>query len=956
VRLNNAYDSKERGFAHSTRGPRISTQVESRYPMEAKQRPTCLPLRAAIVLFAVSACSDGSTEPPAALNDPAQVEILQGDSRLLVGNERGLSAEVRNGQGTVLAGTVPQWASASAGVVTVSADGVVRAVGPGQSQVFATAGLGLDSIKIIVPDPTGNVSSPGGVIVTPDGAVRLDVPLNAVSTDVKVSIVSADSDSLPAASTALAGTAFEFGPAGLQFVTAATLSIRYNPTLTNALEARRLRLHRLVAGAWVPVSGSTVDTATSLATGPIAGFSIYAVAPIPNQAPTATIASPASTSELSSGLPIEFVGTGVDAEDGTLTGAKLSWASSRDGSLGTGTTVTRSDLSIGDHVVSLSATDSEGVVGIAQVTVTIVDGPPVVLILVPSADTVVKVGDSVRFEGAASDHVEGAIPGDSLTWVSSRDGALGKGASIAAASLSLGEHVITLSASDSRGTTGVDSVTVSVKANEPPAVTITNPGEGASVGDRTGVTFQATVVDPEDGPLSGGALVWASSVDGLLGTGASLGRSGLTIGTHVVTLTATDSDGAVASGTVTFTVYDEPPPLLFPQLAFVIEAGGTLTFSVSNSASYDNELFGLNAALPACGVNPNRRTWLEAFDQSGALLARFCDFTDRSDLASFSFTPATPPSQVYLELWDGVTGGRVRSSSVTPTPAVGTTIAGVVANDRDADLNTLDPGEALSGVTVQLIVDTNADGVIDAGEITWGTTTTNNSGAYSFTNLWQRNYIVRAVSPSNATVLRALSSTGDVVNQTGTLLTTAVVGAGATLNQSGTIQVGTTSPPSQGDELPRWGYTLGTAALDTGLEPTGPGPNRMNAALTTAPTNFVFLYQTGGFSGTVKTGAAGVAGVRVTVTRCQTAPAEPDPPAAGACTLTHGNPSTHIKNVDTDANGNYTVSGLLEGIYQIVVAPQTAGFTTVAVPGGGVYLAVIRGSGGHANVPDFTIN
>jgi len=106
----------------------------------------------------------------------------------------------------------------------------------------------------------------------------------------------------------------------------------------------------------------------------------------------------------------------------------------------------------------------------------------------------------------------------------------------------------------------------------------------------------------------------------------------------------------------------------------------------------------------------------------------------------------------------------------------------------------------------------------------------------------------------------------------------------------------------------------------------------------------------------VKTGAAGVAGVRVTVTRCQTAPAEPDPPAAGACTLTHGNPSTHIKNVDTDANGNYTVSGLLEGIYQIVVAPQTAGFTTVAVPGGGVYLAVIRGSGGHANVPDFTIN
>ena len=47
----------------------------------------------------------------------------------------------------------------------------------------------------------------------------------------------------------------------------------------------------------------------------------------------------------------------------------------------------------------------------------------------------------------------------------------------------------------------------------------------------------------EDGVLSGSSLVWNSSVDGLLGNGNSISVQ-LSPGTHTISLTATDSDGA----------------------------------------------------------------------------------------------------------------------------------------------------------------------------------------------------------------------------------------------------------------------------------------------------------------------------------------------------------------------------------------------------------------------------
>lgn len=291
-----------------------------------------------------------------------------------------------------------------------------------------------------------------------------------------------------------------------------------------------------------------------------------------------------------------------------------------------------------------------------------------------------------------------------------------------------------------------------------------------------------------------------------------------------------------------------------------------------------------------------------------------------------------------------------------------TKVQGVVAYDRDADYNTLDPDEALSGVTVELYSDTDGDGVIDAGEPMVGTTTTDGTGAYGFSALKEGKYNVKAISPANATVLRALSATGSVTN-TVAVTTAAATGAGATLHQNGTNQVGNMSPPAQNDELPRWNYLTGTAALDGGNLGAGAGPNFTNAALTIAPAHFVHLFNTGTVSGKIIIGAGtGVAGVRVTITRCQTTATAPSPPAGGACTAKHGTPSPWVVNVDTDANGNYAATGLLEGVYQVDVAPATAGYTNnlgpdgVAATGDEQMLATLQGNNDIETVANYIIS
>ncbi|MGW8283255.1 MAG: PKD domain-containing protein [Gemmatimonadota bacterium] len=87
--------------------------------------------------------------------------------------------------------------------------------------------------------------------------------------------------------------------------------------------------------------------------------------------PTVTITSPADQSEFDEGQDIDFAGSAEDADGVAIPGADLEWSSSLDGVLGTGETLTVNTLSAGVHLITLTATDADGVEGTESIEIAV---------------------------------------------------------------------------------------------------------------------------------------------------------------------------------------------------------------------------------------------------------------------------------------------------------------------------------------------------------------------------------------------------------------------------------------------------------------------------------------------------------------------------------------------------------------------------------------------------------
>ena len=196
----------------------------------------------------------------------------------------------------------------------------------------------------------------------------------------------------------------------------------------------------------------------------------------------------------------------------------------------------------------------------------------------PSNGASFTVGDNVSFSGAANDSEDGNISND-LTWTSSIDGAIGSGASFSTSSLSAGSHTITASVTDSGGLSDSAQVGISVTtpSNAPPGVSIAAPSNGASFDQGTSVSFSGSASDAEDGNLTT-SLSWTSSLDGVIGSGGSFSSSTLSLGSHTITASVTDSGGLSGSDQVTLSIE-------------VIGGGctGCIDWSSTPTVSYSNQ-------------------------------------------------------------------------------------------------------------------------------------------------------------------------------------------------------------------------------------------------------------------------------------------------------------------------------------------------------------------------------
>lgn len=125
-------------------------------------------------------------------------------------------------------------------------------------------------------------------------------------------------------------------------------------------------------------------------------------------------------------------------------------------------------------------------------------------------------------------------------------------------------------------------------ANTPPIVTITSPVDGVYATSDVSLNFTGTANDLVDGDLSDD-LSWESSLDGPLGTGATISTN-LTVGTHVITASVTDLDGSdpqTGQASITVNIVTPAPAC---DVSFRVNAGGPAVLSPEGTFEADQSV------------------------------------------------------------------------------------------------------------------------------------------------------------------------------------------------------------------------------------------------------------------------------------------------------------------------------------------------------------------------------
>ena len=296
-------------------------------------------------------------------------------------------------------------------------------------------------------------------------------------------------------------------------------------------------------------------------------------------APSVVFSEPMDDATFIVGDPITIRAVVADDRDPADTLA-LTLTSDIDGDLGIGAaapsglvSLTTSDLSLGEHTLVLTATDSQDASASAALTVRVIeDLPPTIGFIAPDEDATLIAGDFTLFQFQVGDDLDpvGSLDvtldlvgiGSLATQGPNPEGLV----SASALELPLGEQTARATVTDSRGQTSTAELTFSVVANAPPSITEIAPANDAEITFGDGVTFGMTVTDDLDA-LDELQLAIVSDLNGDFAV--ELGAEGrvtaftdqLVPGDHVITYTAVDSRGARAEVSQALTVVPQQATL-----------------------------------------------------------------------------------------------------------------------------------------------------------------------------------------------------------------------------------------------------------------------------------------------------------------------------------------------------------------------------------------------------------
>lgn len=271
--------------------------------------------------------------------------------------------------------------------------------------------------------------------------------------------------------------------------------------------------------------------------------------PPANRAPTAVLTATPATPQV--GAVVVFDASGSTDPDGDV--LSYSWTFG-DGAVGSGVVASHAYATRGPFTVTLTVDDGRGGIATAQSVVapTLPPGENRAPTAVITSFARALTGAPLVFDGRGSFDPDG--DGLSYRWQFG-DGAEGSGPEATHAFASAGSYVVTLTVSDGRGGDGTATRTVTIAPppaqNQAPTAVIVAPSAGTT---GQPVIFASTGSgDPDGDALS---FVWAFG-DGTSGGGVSVAKTFASPGPFIVTLTASDGRGGVA--TTTHAIAIAPP-------------------------------------------------------------------------------------------------------------------------------------------------------------------------------------------------------------------------------------------------------------------------------------------------------------------------------------------------------------------------------------------------------------